>query len=145
MRRLIAILLIVAVGFLVVYAFIPGVKGTLDSTVGVALGSWFGGVVHSITSSGFWQNWIVPWPNQLVIGLVIGIFPVAWFIHRGFNKARGFFVKSAIKESAIAPTVMTVPSQVTPPTATTRETAPAPQPTPPPQPPLTPEPKAEES
>lgn len=127
MKRILAILIIIGLGCLVVYAFVPGVKANVDKTLGPPLGKWFGGIVRSITTSPFWLNWIVPWPNQLIIGLVVGVFPVAWLIHRGFNKARGYFVKSAYSESPVQP-IMTVPSQVTPPTATTRTTTPTPAP-----------------
>ena len=104
MRKLYALLLllgIVGFGFLFAYAFIPQAKAWMDATIAPPIHGVFGGLINAITGSHIWQTYVIPWPNQLIIGCVLLGFPIAWLWHKTFNRVRTIFVHSAAKESGV--------------------------------------------
>ncbi len=124
MRRLIQILLVLfLIGFvlLCMYAFVEPARAWMKSTIGPPASGIFSTFTNSITQSPIWKNYIVPFPNQLILGaLFIGL-PIAWLWHRSFNRVRNVFVRSAAKDSGMYPT-MVEPTPIS--------TASAPEPTP---------------
>lgn len=110
MRRLYKFLLALWICIFVVailYAFVPPAKAFMDSTIGPPIRAAFGGMINAITGSMIWKQYIVPFPNQLIIGAIILGFPIAFLIHKSFNKVRGVFVRSADRETGR--TIMTEP------------------------------------
>ena len=102
MRKLYALLLILAViafAFLIAYAFIPQAKAWMDITIAPPIHGIFGGLIAAITGSYIWRTYIIPWPNQLIIGCVLLGFPIAWLWHKTFNRIRTVFVRSAAQET----------------------------------------------
>jgi len=123
MRRIAKILLVLFLVFfvaLMLYAWVKPARAWMDITIGPFAIGIFGGIATAITSNPIWKNWVVPFPNQLILGALILGFPIAFLWHKSFNRVRRVFVKSAAKDSGMYPT-MTEPVS-TP--------APAPQPTP---------------
>ena len=102
MRRIAQVLLVIFLSafiFVCLYAFIPQVKAYVDGSIGPSVHGFFGDLGASITNSAIWQHYIVPWPNQLIIGCVLLGFPIAYLFHASFNRVRTVFVRSAAKES----------------------------------------------
>jgi len=122
MRRLYKILLILFGGLLVLLALYaaPPTRGTIENILGPPIKHYGGGTITAITNHPIWTDWIVPFPNQLVIGALFLGLPIAWLWHKSFNRVRGVFVRSAAKETSMYP-MMTEPKSVP---------SPAPQPTP---------------
>jgi len=138
MRRLWKILLILWIALfvtLIAYAFVPQVKAFMDSTIGPPVQDAFGGMITAITGSMIWKQYIVPFPNQLIIGALILGFPIAFLVHKSFNRVRGVFVRSADRETGR--TIMTepvsTPAYAPPVTHEETKKEPAPAQTPPPQ------------
>lgn len=125
MRRLYTILLALFFVFfvtLVLYAFVEPVRAWMKATIAPPLTGAFGGLANAITSSPIWQNWIVPFPNQLLIGAIALGFPIAWLWHKSFNRVRTRFVRSAARDSGMYPTMtepVSTPASAPQPTPTT--------------------------
>jgi len=152
MRRLYKIFLggfLVFLTILILYAA-PPTRAFTESTLGPPITAVFGGAIDIVVNSWIWQNYVLPFPNQLVLGALCIGFPIAWLWHKSFNRFRGYFHMSAHKETGDYPLQTKPISQQTTtpqPKKTSKAPAPTPQPTPPPQtetPPVE-EPKQEES
>lgn len=98
LRKIISIIIIILFVFLCLVAFVEPVRAFVYQAVGPTLQGFFGDAVASITTSAIWQNWITPWPNQLLIGMILMI-PIAIFVHNSFNRIRTVFVRSAYRET----------------------------------------------
>ena len=108
MRKLYALLLflaVIALAFLIAYAFIPAAKAWMDATIAPPIHGVFGGLFSAITGSYIWQTYITPPLNAFIIGMICMI-PIAWLWHKSFNRVRTVFVRSAQRE--VGP-VMTSP------------------------------------
>lgn len=147
MRRLYTILLILSlIGFIILcaYAFVDQVRIPMQTHLGPPLTAAFGGFATAITTSFIWQHYIIPFPNQLVIGAVLIGMPIMWLASRVYTrKVRPTFVKSAMRDSGMYPMstqpVSTPSVTVTQPAPTKAETPPPAQPVPTPTPAPVPE------
>lgn len=112
MKRIYQIALVLFLIFFVVlcvYAFVKPVQAWMDATFGPPLQGAFGATATYIAESWIWQNYIVPFPNQLVIGCVFLGFPLMWLMLRVWQrKIRPHFIKGAMKDSGQYP-IMTEP------------------------------------
>lgn len=144
MRRLYRLLLglfLILFVLLVLYAFVDPVRGWMQVTLGPPASDIFSGFVKMIAESWLWQNYVIPFPNQLILGAIILGFPIAWLWHKNFNWVRSKAVHSAAKDSGMYPT-MTEPigtssvrvQEPTPISTAKTETAPTPEPAPKPAP-----------
>ena len=144
MRRLYKLFVVLFAVFfatLCLYAFIDPVEIWMDKNIGPPVLAIFGGVIVAVTTSPLWLQYVAPTLNAWLIGLALGIVPVSYpLIHRAFNKYRGFWVKSADKESGRYP--LEVQERPISQQTTTQEPKPTSK-APPPQPEPTPEPVAE--
>lgn len=128
MRRLYRILLVIfVIGFvlLCLYAFVDPIRDWMKVTIGPIASDIFGGIALTITESWIWQQYIIPFPNQLIIGAVVLGFPIAWLVHKNFNWVRSKAVRSAGKESGIYPTMtepISTPTYQTQPSTKTEST-----------------------
>jgi len=103
MRRFYKILLILFVSvfvLLILYAA-PWTRPWMESNIGPPLESTFGTVTTAITTSFIWQHYVIPFPNQLLIGAVILGFPIAWLVHKSFNFVRAKAISSASRETGL--------------------------------------------
>ncbi len=109
--RILLILCIVGLVLLVLYALpedVSPTRGWMQTHLGPPLQTAFGGAYTTITTS---APYVFIASNSiliLVVGIIIGIVPISFpVIHGAFNKARGWWVKSAAKESGYPYTYIT--------------------------------------
>lgn len=99
MRRLykfVVILTIAILMFFSIYSWLPGARASIDSAVGPQVTGTFSAIGASIAP--LYTTWVAPWPNH-AIAWVTCAFIFAWVFHKGFNRVRTVFVRSADAES----------------------------------------------
>lgn len=137
MRRILKILIVGLIVFFTLlgwgYALVTPVRGFVDDI----MVKYAGDTAVGIWQSSFVQTFIVPWPNQILIGMLLMI-PIAWFWHRNiYNRVRGVAHRSALTESGGYPLQTKPISQHTTqpqPKPISKTPTPAVEPTPPPEP-----------
>lgn len=133
MRRILKIFLIVALVFLVIYAFVEPVRGFLQTNLGPPLMNLFGGFYTMITTSSIWINYVAPPLNLALICFTVGLIAYHFLVQKAKTKFRRVIIKGAAKESGMYPVETEPVSQPIrrqpAPTEVKEETAP-----PPPQP-----------
>jgi hypothetical protein len=118
MRRVYQILLIIIIAglvLLVLYAIPASISPTrpwMEATLGPPLSYIFGSTWSAIKNSSPYQFLLANPYLILVVGIVVGIFPISFpIIHRSFNTVRAKFTRSSIEESGLYPK-QTFPTQV---------------------------------
>lgn len=132
MRRILKILIVVAVIIGIIYAAPTPIRTWMDTNLGPPLAKVFGGAYTAVTQSPFWRTVIIPFSP--IIMFVLGLVAYHFAFRPVYTKVRTSFVRSAAKDSGMYPTMtepVSQPTVVQPtPVATTQEPSPTPAPTP---------------
>jgi len=133
---------IIVVILLILYAA-PPTRGFMEETLGPPLSGISGGVVETVTSSFIWRDWLVPFPNQmLILGAILWI-PLFYIWLRTRTKVRQIVQIGAAKDSGFSMPVSQTTISQTPPGATVRPETVAKEPEPKPATPTVKEEAAE--
>jgi len=130
MRRLakIGLIILVAVVVLLCLYAAPPTRGAVESVLGPPIKHYGGGIISAVTSHPIWTEWILPFPNQLVLGFFALGIPFMWLWGKTKTRIRRSIFRGAVKEAGIGPTMTepisstTTVKEPTPTAATPKET-----------------------